>query len=123
MHVQMYIYKDINTCMHMHVSTYIHLYTSNFVCRKRTPLECRRSLYIKLSEYAHSVKDSNVKLSKQPLRNFLDFTRSHFLQLLLVSIDKISLALRSSKESYLKFRLFLDISFFVPLEFCQFVEE
>ena len=38
-------------------------------------------------------------------------------------VNKKSLVLQSSKESYLKLGLSLDISFVVPLEFYQFDEE
>ena len=62
-------------------------------------------------------------LAEQLRKNFLDFTRCHWLQLRPVFLDKKFLAFQSSKEFYLKLWLSLDVSFVVPLEFYQFDEE
>ena len=76
-----------------------------------------------LNDCAHRVKDSDVELAEQKLRDFLDFTRCHCFQLFSMSFDKKSLAFQLSKESYLQLGLSFDISFVVPLQFHQFDEE
>ena len=67
-----------------------------------------------------------MQLAEQSLKYFLDFARYqclYCLHLFPVSLDEKSLAFQSSKKSYLKLILSLDISFVVPLEFHQFDEE
>ena len=66
------------------------------------------------------VKDSNVQLTEQLLKSFLDFTRCHCLQLFLVFLDNKFFAFQSNKTSYLNLRLSLDDSFVFSLEFQQF---
>ena len=83
----------------------------------------RKSVFVILNECAHRVKGSNVQLTKQSLRNFLGFTRCNCLELFLVSFDRKSLAFESSKESDVKLRLSLDISFVVSSEFYPFDEK
>ena len=101
----MYTCKNtrINTHINICISTHIHIYTSKFVHRNRTVIfsishflkkyqlnEChhfdlwdsyRRRLFLIVNEWAHRVKDSS----------FLDFTRSHYLQLFSLSTVKKSL--------------------------------
>ena len=76
-----------------------------------------------VSECAHVVNDSKVWLAEQLRKKFLDFTRCHCLQQFPLFLDKMFLAVQSSKESYLPHRLYLDASFVVFLAYHQIDEE
>ena len=55
-----------------------------------------------MNECAHIIKNSNVLLAKQSLKNFLYFTRCHWWQLFTLFLNKKFLAFQSSKAPYLK---------------------
>ena len=80
----------------------------------------KKRLVVMVNECAYIVKDGNMWPADKSLRNLLRFTRRHCLQLFLLFRNKKFFSVQSSKKSYLKLRLSLDISFLVTLEFHQF---
>ena len=125
--------------IHIYIYTYIHIYTyalvsssAEIVIFERCMLRQYQSIHFDLldffkkrlvvmvNECAHIVKDGNMWPAGKSLRNLLRFTRRHCLQLFLLFFNKKFFSVQSSKKSYLKLQLSLDISFLVTLEFHQF---